>query len=130
MNFENLFDDAVLISVYTRKQAIADGVLVDVSTIACEAGIRYPVALTRQVWADYVVPEETTKPLGQSEEGRLWDLIWMFRTAARLSSDSILMFKCYFLMAETKRKLVEFKSICGPGDRGEPVITIMMPWED
>lgn len=130
MTFENLFDDAVIISVYTRKQAIEDGVLVDVSGMASEAGIRYPVALTRQVWAEYVMPGYETRPLGQSEDGRLWDLLWMFRNAARQSSGALLMFKCYFLMAEDRQELVEFKSICGPGDQAEPVITIMMPWED
>ena len=130
MTFENLFDEVVIISVYTRKQAIEDGVLVDVSVIASEAGIKYPVAVTRQVWDEYIVPGEITRPFGQSEDGRLWDLLWMFRTAARRTPGSLLMFKCYFLMNERRQELVEFKSICGPGDRAEPVITIMMPWED
>jgi hypothetical protein len=26
--------------------------------------------------------------------------------------------------------LVRLKAVCGPGDRGEPVITIMLPEED
>ena len=47
-----------IIDSYTRKQAIADGVLIDVTETASEAGFRIPVALTRAVWADYVaVPE-------------------------------------------------------------------------
>ena len=36
----------------SRAQAIEDGVLVDVSDIAKEAGFRYPVALTSALWAD------------------------------------------------------------------------------
>ncbi len=36
-----------LIYAYTRKQAIEDGEQVDVSTTAAEAGIRFPVFLTR-----------------------------------------------------------------------------------
>src|ERR1019366_7436165 len=31
---------------YTRKQAIEDGVLVDITEMAKEAGIKYPVAIT------------------------------------------------------------------------------------
>ena len=31
---------------YTRKQAIEDGVLVDITDVAKEAGIKYPVAIT------------------------------------------------------------------------------------
>ena len=40
------------LSAYTRAQAIADGILVDVSETAREAGFNIPVALTRTVW-DY-----------------------------------------------------------------------------
>jgi hypothetical protein len=45
-----IFDEADLIHRYTRVEAIRDGVLIDVSAVAREAGIRYPVALTRAVW--------------------------------------------------------------------------------
>ena len=38
------------ISTYTRAQAIEDGILVDVSDTACEAGFTIPVAVTRTVW--------------------------------------------------------------------------------
>ena len=64
---------------YTRKQAIADGFQVDVSTVAAEAGIRFPVFLTRTVFDSFVtVPEGVT---GQDEAGRLWDVVWMLRFA-------------------------------------------------
>ena len=68
MTFENLLDDSMIISVYTRKQAIDDGVLVDVSSVALEAGIRYPVAVTARVWHEYIVPDERSRPYGQSED--------------------------------------------------------------
>jgi hypothetical protein len=35
-----------LIHAYSRSQAIEDGVLIDATATAREAGIRYPVALT------------------------------------------------------------------------------------
>ena len=47
----NLFSPDDLIHSYTRQQAIEDGVLMDVSETAKEAGVRFPVALTRAVWA-------------------------------------------------------------------------------
>jgi hypothetical protein len=69
-----VFDNADLIHRYTRAQALADGVLVDVSPVAREAGIRYPTALTRAVWENYVkVPPGVTC---QDESGRLWDIVW------------------------------------------------------
>ncbi len=39
-----------VIHSYTRAQALADGVQVEVSKVAAEAGIRFPVFLTRTVY--------------------------------------------------------------------------------
>jgi len=39
-----------VISTYSRKQEIEDGVLHDVSEMAREAGIAHPVAITAAVW--------------------------------------------------------------------------------
>jgi hypothetical protein len=51
--------NADVIDAYSRAQALADGVLADVSPVAREAGIIFPVALTRAVWDRYVrVPED------------------------------------------------------------------------
>ena len=62
-----------IIYAYTRAQAIADGVQVDITTTAQEAGIRFPVFITRTAFALYVtVPPDVT---GQDEAGRLWDVI-------------------------------------------------------
>jgi hypothetical protein len=49
-----MFENADLIHRYTRDDARRDGVLIDVSAITREAGIRYPVALTRAVWERWV----------------------------------------------------------------------------
>ena len=63
-----------VIYAYTRAQALSDGVLVDVTETAKEAGIRYPTAVTCAVWQQYVrVPEEVP---WQDERGRLWDVLW------------------------------------------------------
>jgi hypothetical protein len=63
-----MFGNADLIHRYTRADAIRDGVLIDVSTVAREAGIRYPVALIAAAWAKCVaVPPGV---LGQDESGR------------------------------------------------------------
>ena len=44
-----MFAKADLIHSYSRAQALADGALMDVSATAKEAGLRWPVALTRAV---------------------------------------------------------------------------------
>jgi len=120
-----------IIHSYSRAQAIEDGVLVDVSQMASEAGFRVPVAMTATVWAEYVrVPAEVS---GQDESGRLWDILWMLRVAIgrSASSGSELLFSLIVRNDDAlPAQQVELKSICGPGDRGEPVITIMFPHED
>ena len=45
-----MFDNEDIVHRYTRADALADGVLVDVSAVAREAGIKFPVALTRAAW--------------------------------------------------------------------------------
>ena len=130
-NIKEFFGD--VIHTYTRKQAIDDGVLVDVTETASEAGIRFPVAVTSAVWHEYVVPNEELKTLGQSTEGRLWDVLWMFRCSAVKNSKDVMLYELYFTMiinGKPKQKLIKLKAICGPGDQAEPVITIMKPEED
>src|ERR1051325_8192381 len=58
-----------VVYTYTRAQAVADGVQVEVSKVAAEAGIRFPVFLTRAVYEAYVtVPPNVT---GQDEAGQI-----------------------------------------------------------
>jgi len=112
---------------YTRAQAIEDGVLVDVSPVARGAGVKFPVAVTRAVWAQYVaVPEGV---IGQDEQGRLWDILWMLRHAAKRGGEE-LRYQLLVRNDNRKPKLVTLKAICGPGDDAEPVITVMLPEED
>jgi type I site-specific restriction endonuclease len=116
---------------YSREQAIADGVLVDVSIMAREAGITYPTAMTRRVWDELVVPDEGSRKEGQSEPGRTWDVIWMLRMTIQTgASGSEVRFPIVFVAAGNRRTTVTLKSICGPDDDGSPCITIMFEDED
>ncbi len=120
-------DDVVIFS-YSRAQAIEDGVLMDAGKLAVEAGFRYPVALTHAAWSTCVtVP---TDAVDQDETGRLWDVLNCLRIAARGKSGECLKFIVLVKTPEKKIALIELKSICGPGDDHEPVITIMLPEED
>ncbi|MBI1213763.1 MAG: hypothetical protein GC190_20070 [Alphaproteobacteria bacterium] len=120
-----------IIHTYSRSQAIEDGVLVDVTDLAREAGFRVPVAVTASVWARYV--EVPTGASGQDETGRLWDVISMLRFAIATNRDqaSELRFRLYVVLrAGADPELVELKAMCGPDDDGSPCITVMMPDED
>ncbi len=54
----------------------------------------------------------------------------MFRNATSHCTNSLMFFKVLFLMENDVMVEIELKSICGPGDTWDPVITIMLPEED
>jgi hypothetical protein len=54
-----MFSQDDVISVYTRQDAINDGVLVDVTETAKEMGFRYPVADYEQVMIEALFPTYT-----------------------------------------------------------------------
>ena len=121
-----------VIFAYTRKQALADGVQVDVSTTAKEAGIKFPMFLTRAVFDAYVaVPPEVT---GQDEAGRLWDVVWMTRFAILRSRPSVdrIPIALYVRNDNRAARLVKLIAQCGPLDidDAQPAITVMLPDED
>lgn len=124
-------EEVELISTYTRAGAIADGTLKDVTARAKQAGIRISTAVTRAVWNQYVELTPTAKNKGEDIEGRLWDILWMFRCAAlRMPDQPELTFQVYVTTDRVEPTRVTLKAVIRPGDDGEPVITIMLPGED
>src|SRR5262245_46930249 len=83
----NKQDDYDVIFAYTRAQAIADGVLVDVTDTANGAGFKIPVALTSRVWAEYVAVPDGVEC--QDETGRLWDILSFSVTWRKCSTPSV-----------------------------------------
>ena len=114
---------------YTRAQAIEDGVLVDVTETAREAGIRFPTAVTAAVWEQCVTVPETAS--WQDETGRLWDVLTLLRHGiAGSAGGQQVNFTVGVQNDEKPPRPVRLKALCGPGDSCEPVITIMLPDED
>ena len=126
-----------VISTYTRAQAIEDGVLIDPGDIVKEAGIVWPVALTAEAWADCVAwtDADSEHQVYQDQSGRLWDVIYMASHAIRTCKrqTNALSFQLYRVPRDgksTESALAALKLIVGPGDAGEPVITMLLPHED
>lgn len=129
---EDFFRNADVISSYTRKQALEDGVLIDVSPIAKEAGFKYPVAITSRVWGEVIVPPIEAQEF-QDDIGRLWDMLTTLRMQIKRAKPGQGTIYFNFLVQQKKPGKTEkqcLKSACGPGDDAEPVITIMFPEED
>jgi hypothetical protein len=134
----NPHDDPLgpIIHTYTRAQAIADGVLIDITSMAQEAGWRWPVAITHGAWHRCVSWPRTDGR--QTEDGRLWDVVWMARGAALRARDGAaarLPFIVYVIPsaagpADCDPVPAELYLHAGSGDDGSPVVTIMLPDED
>ena len=125
-----MFDEADLIHSYTRAEALADGVLIDVTETAREVGFRIPVALTSTVWSDCVAwtDEDSARVVYQDEAGRLWDVLWMALVAARRQPEaSRLTYEMLRVQRDdTSPKPTKVRLVLdiGPGDNAEAVITI------
>ena len=138
-------NDWNIIASYTRAEAIADGIQVAIPPeITKEAGIKYPVFFTQGVYDKYVkVPRGMNH---QNEEGRLWDILFMFALKARkFDSDELnFQFCCqlpdignwtkYEKVCDGNRLLreVTLKAVISPLDLNSPnpAITILFPDED
>lgn len=119
------FDDVPVVYGYRRAQALADGVLVDVSAQAAQAGFRLPVAVTAALWIRYVVPADTLRDSGQSEAGRLHDVLTLLRCAigrlraAGQPSDRVT-FRAAFVMPPDRSVTIRLVAIGGPGTGSPP----------
>ncbi len=138
-------NDWDVISSYTRREAVEDGVQVEISSeMSKGAGIKYPVYFTRGVYDKYVVVPKGMDH--QDQNGRLWDILFMFVLKARQTPSAELKFKfcCqlpdagdwtkYEKVCEGNRLLreVTLKGIISPLDIDDPspAVTILFPDED
>ena len=121
-----------VVYAYTRSQAVADGFQIEVTKTAQEAGIRFPVFLTRSVYDAYV----TVPPVvaGQDEAGRLWDVVNLLKFAIRKAQPGQvrLPFALYVRNDNRRPRLAKLVAMCGPLDIDDPApaITVMLPDED
>jgi len=131
-----MFENAAVIDAYTRAQAIEDGVLVDMTQgefgqMAREAGFRFPLAMTETAFAKYVDLTPAAIRAGNDRKGRWWDILIMLKYAIKRGGNgSELLFELRCVTNSVRPNRIVLKSVCGPGDDGEPVITIMLPEED
>lgn len=124
-----------VISVYTRAQALADGVLIDVTAEANEAGFKVSVAITAAAWAEVVAwsDEDSARQIHQDERGRLNDVLWVAVTLARYHTGTRMPFQHHRVPRGgngVRRTPITLVMVIGPGDNAEPVATFMLPSED
>jgi hypothetical protein len=109
----------------TRAEAIAEGLLIDVSETALDVGYRYPTAVTFTVW-ERLLGVPGAAPEAEVPHLRPFLLLLVVEYALALAE------------TEERREVVvslrwypgaTFKLVCGPDDNGATCITIMQPDE-
>ena len=129
---ENIFADFEVISTYTRKEAIEDGTLVDVSANfpdLCRRYYKYPIAVTGAVWQIIQKAVNCTR-YANDYRGVIADILWMSQKAISQRIDESQHLFSVIITGTGRRKHHTFKIICHPGDDGEACLTIMLPNED
>ena len=122
-----------MIYAYTRTQAIQDGVLVDVTEIGKEVGFKLPVAITEALH-NHLTPTKADAAIGQDYDGRLWDVLWLATFRIKLADRGTDTITFTVVQQEVEAKSgqpqkvdLRLRAVCGPGDEGEPVVTIGFP---
>ncbi len=114
------------INAYTRAQALADGVLVDLTQLPMiRQQWRHPMACTYTVWS---IIKEAAAQEGNELTCLLYDVSTMARIASRIAggtSTNTIRFKV--ILGHRNQPL---KLHVGPGDTSESVLTLMLPDED
>lgn len=129
------FTESDVISTYSRADAIADGVLIDVTDSAewREAGFKFPVAMTREVWSymvEWTDKDGEAQRVHQDQTGRLWDVLYMLHMAIKMKGPqggSHIEYELYCVPRDgssSSARLFRLVAEVGPGDNLEPVITI------
>jgi hypothetical protein len=124
--------DFQLINSYKRAHAIDDEVLIDVTSMAREAGFRYPVFITRNLWDGYIDPAPQLQH--ENTTSRLWDTLANLAATIKSTKNpgNCLWFTVSFQMCfDGKRSTEEIRlqSIVKRGYNSTKVITIMLPDE-
>ena len=125
--------DFQLIRSYARLQAIEDEKPIDVSAIAREAGIKYRLFITRNLWDGYIDPAPQLQH--ENTTDRLRDTLNNLVAAIESTKNpgARIFFKVSYEMYFDGRRstqVVKLKSILRPGYGSTPVITVMLPDED
>lgn len=132
-------EELPLIYSYTRKQAIEDGVLFDITPMASEAGFKVHTVITAGLYHELTPTKEDAEELGQSFEGRLWDLLAILKfeivkqsknAPNRIDFEFIMVRARWTPRIPVEKQMLKVWAVVGPGDDREPVMTILLTGED
>lgn len=118
----------------TRKEALEEGKLKDISDVAKEAGLLVPVYITSSVWDSWITPDDQGIKKGENEKTRLKNmmdkLLYYIRVHRQTNRSNLIYFPVPFTK-DGKTENVQLLSYLGPIEKTDqrPCITIMSPDE-
>ena len=117
-----MFSPENLISSYSRKQAIEDGVLADLSAISevIRKRWKYNMCCTERVWN--VIEQALKEYPCMDINGIMHDISTMAHLAISTGKD--IGDRGYFKVS-IGHKMHSLQMVCGPGDTPQPVLTLM-----
>ncbi len=124
------FEEDDLTFAYTRKQAVEDGVLIDVTAAAREAGFAVPLAVTPGAWSGCVRPTDGAS--GEDEAHRLREVLTTLRDAIWRTLD---WGRVDFAVprrggdADGTPPSFPLRAVCGLDAEAEPLVVVMLPRE-
>jgi hypothetical protein len=123
----DFWKDAEVIHTYTRKQALEDGMLVDLNQWipVKESGYKCPVVCTAEVFA-IIEAAVNNEKFHNDYKGVIWDILLMSRVNKTEKWETGCKFQVKIIGAG-RIQFYTFKIECGPGDDAEPVLTVMQP---
>jgi excisionase family DNA binding protein len=110
----------------TRRDAIDEGDLIEITRMGKDIGITYPLAVSARA-AQCMVPYPNIPQEVVTEN--LWDTLHAFKQKAEVTTAEEFEFQVSLYQNGLVPTLT-FKATVSRGDEGEPVITIMVPDED
>ena len=117
-----------VIHSYSRKQALEDGSLIDITEYARLNGFKIPCAITASLWVYIGISPELAE-IGQSVAGRLKDVLFLLlMEIKRAGTDTDrIRYPVDFLVEPDRTETVEVYALVGPDDDMRPCLTIGLP---
>ena len=117
----------------TRAQALANGILIDVTEIGEEVGFKLPVAITEAL-QNRLTPTKNEAVFGQDYDSRLWNVLWVAAFTIKLANRGSDTVTFTVVQQEIDAKSgqpqnveLRLRAVCGQGDEDELVVTIGCP---
>lgn len=120
-----MMENINIIYKYSRNEALADRVLIDVSHVAKDYGITLNTVLTISVFMDATKNMDETVRASEANVHAIFRALKAASESLPAKADTV-----YFNVALDGGTCLDLWAQCHPGDGGEPVITVMRTDED